>query len=133
MWQARISVVQWFLLYDMADPPAGMYTLAATPALDKPKPSLAAFRFPFVAYPDRSRLQIWGRTTAGAPGVVRVQQQVRGAWSTVARYTVKAGGIFDAVIARHGNGSLRATLAGASPSPAFSLAKFPDPLIGPFS
>ena len=73
MWRAGVGLVTWFQLRD--DP------LSRTPyqsglwfrggdalASDRPKRSLTAFRFPFVAFRSRNGVSIWGRAPGGARG-----------------------------------------------------------------
>jgi hypothetical protein len=89
MWQARVSYVTWFKVRDNPFPGSreqsglwfngGATTAEGYPdlAADLPKPSLQAFRFPFVALP-RSGTVVWGRMPGTAPGRVVVERRRRG-------------------------------------------------------
>ena len=137
MWEAGVSLVTWFLLRD--DPLAvspyqsGLYFRGGTVAADRPKPALAAFRFPFVALPESGHLLIWGRTPGGRPGRVVVEQRAGSAWKERATFLANRYGIFSAAIAAGGSGALRARLAdGSSTSVAFAPTTTPDRIYQPF-
>jgi cellulase (glycosyl hydrolase family 5) len=141
MWQAGVSLATWFQLRD--EPTAssifqsGLYfRCAGGLACDTPKPALAAFRFPFVAYGSSGSVLVWGRTPAGAPGVVLIQRAVGRGWRRLAALRTDGDGIFAGrlrlprgVNAR--SGSLRAVLANEA-SPPFSLTRPRDLLVAPF-
>lgn len=123
---------------------------------DLPKPGLAAFRFPFVAYTTaRAReVLVWGRTPAGVRASVQVQ--VRGtapsasSWRGLAGLRSNGDGIFAARLRISGRESLsrltlRAVLRSASfpgfpaassqpglASPGFSLTRPADLPVSPF-
>ncbi len=124
MWRSGVSVLTWFRVYD--DPCAATVPgnakrcddgNAATPydfwqsglyACDDPatclgyhaKPSLTAFRFPFVAYPyqSRPRIALWGRTPAGAPGAVQIERKQGDSWHQVRTLNPSSAGIFQATL-----------------------------------
>jgi hypothetical protein len=115
---------------------------------DVPKPGLAAFRFPFVAYTTSHKRQvvIWGRTPAGVPGSVRVQSSAGGSWRRLITLRSDGDGIFAARVQIPGSVgmarfSLRAVLSSGSAhadgsledvSPGFSLRRPPDLRVTPF-
>src|SRR4029077_5905861 len=101
-WTAGISVFTWFSLRDepLETSPfqSGLYFACPTGiACDTPKPSFAAFRFPFVAYTQRRRtVLVWGRTPAGVPASVQVQWLRGGRWRGLVKLSTDADGIFTA-------------------------------------
>ena len=77
----------------------------------RPKPSLTAFRFPFVT--DRintKTLTAWGK--APESGKLLIQRQQGSRWITVKRLRVSKGGVFTTKLSLQGKQSLRATVAG---------------------
>jgi hypothetical protein len=140
MWLNGISLVTWFQIRDeyrpelpkRAEYTAGLYFRCLTgPSCDKPKPALAAFRFPFVAFKSRGgKVAVWGRTPAGRRARVLVQQRRDGRWRRLARLRTDRFGIFRARL-RAGSGPLRATGAGSRSLP-FSLHRPPDLHVSPF-
>ena len=137
MWSSGVSLVTWFTLRDqpLATSPyqSGLYYRGSSLATDRPKPALTAFRFPFVAFPAGNTISVWGRTPAGRPGPVRVEQHRRGGWALVARLTANRVGIFSAELTTGERGPLRATFPadGASSLP-FGLVSPPDHTYEPF-
>jgi len=105
MWKAGVKVVAWFLLRDI-DWPASVYQSGLyfrsgiKMALDEPKPTLRAFRFPFVTFPQGKRRYVWGRTPAGVPHRVLVEQRRAGSWKRLATVRSDRFGIFSAVLKR---------------------------------
>jgi hypothetical protein len=140
MWLNGISLVTWFQIRDdyrpdlpkRAEYTAGLYfRCLAGPSCDKPKPALAAFRFPFVAFKSRGgEVAVWGRTPAGRRARVLVQQRRNGRWRALARLRTDRFGIFRARL-HAGAGPLRATGVGARSLP-FSLHRPPDLHVSPF-
>lgn len=130
MWDAGVSLVTWYLLrdYPIAQKPyqSGLYLRGATLAADRPKPSLTAFRFPFVALPTGGRILLWGCTPGGKPGAVVVEQRASAGWTK--RVTLEANrfGIFSAEVQAAGAGDFRASLAdGSASSVPFALKSPP--------
>ena len=75
------------------------------------KPSLTAFRFPFVTNRiDRSKLEAWGK--APASGKLLIQRQQGSRWITVKKLQVSKGGVFDTTLRLSGKQRLRATVGG---------------------
>jgi hypothetical protein len=140
LWHDGVELVTWFQIRDAVAPPQGIFQsglylrCAAGPACDRPKPMLAAFRFPFTAYQKHGRLDVWGRTPAGQPATVSVEQRRGSAWTRLARLRTDRYGIFSrAGLLPRGSGAVRARLApGGVASPGFSLHRPPDRPVNPF-
>jgi hypothetical protein len=80
----------------------------------QPKPSLTAFRFPFVTERlDTQTLSAWGRAPEG--GTLRIQQQQGSKWVTIKQLKVSKGAVFLTQLRSSGQTALRATV-GASQS-----------------
>ncbi len=128
MWRNGVSLVTWYTLVD--EPfPASSYQSGLYFVGGKPKPTLTAFRFPFVALHDGSRLRLWGRTPLGAAGRVIVQKQ-DGAWRRFAVVRADRYGIFN-VKRPFTSGLYRARFAGET-SLGFSTTEPPDRFYRPF-
>jgi hypothetical protein len=120
MWRAGVTAVFWFGLRDQAreshDFPdtyeSGLYFHRSTIRRDRPKLSLQAFRFPFVALPHGRRgVTIWGRTPDSNGGSVQLQAKTRHGWETVDRVRANRSGIFETRIGfRRRPGFLRAKI-----------------------
>lgn len=136
MWKVGISLVTWLDLRDNPYPSeptqSGLYFRGATLAQDKPKPTLTAFRFPFVAYAQKRGISVWGRTPLGKPGRVAISQNVTGRWKRLGFLTANRYGIFIGRIQGARTGYLRAQLGGGAKSLPFSLKRPPDQLYRPF-
>ena len=142
MWTSGVSLVAWFGLRDddLRGRPegsviqSGLYFRGESPAADRPKPTLSAFRFPFVAFPVGKRMRVWGRLPPGRTGSVVVQQSGPDGWRRLAALRPDANGIFQAVLGLRGSGFLiRARLADRSlTSVPFSLRRPPDLVVNPF-
>jgi len=155
MSRSGVSLAVYFGLRDGPPAPSifqtGLYySCAGGMQCDLPKPSLAAFRFPFVAYTTNRKRQVvvWGRTPAGVPGSVQVQSSAGGGWRRLTTLRTDGDGIFAARMRIPGKAHLTrltlravlspgsARLAGSSKeehaSPAFSLERPPDLQVAPF-
>lgn len=139
MWTYGVSLVSWFQLRD--DPmstsifQSGLYYNDGPGyTLDRPKPALAAFRFPFVAFKRSHGVFVWGRVPPSALGKrVAVQQTIGLGWQTRAVVRPRGSGIFSATLRTPRAGSLRARIAHGPTSVAFSLKVPPKlQLISPF-
>jgi hypothetical protein len=113
---------------------SGLYFAGQTLQQDRPKPTLSAFRFPFVAYARKGGIFVWGRTPWGKPGRVVVYQSTTGRWKQRAFLTANANGIFSGTIKGTKTGFVRAQLAVGGKaangrSLGFSLKQPPDRLI----
>jgi hypothetical protein len=142
MWRAGVSLVTWFQLRDSA---AGnrphndvfesglYYRCDGGVACDSPKPSLEAFRFPFVAFRSGGSAKVWGRTPPGHAGKVVVEQLRGRGWRKVKSFRARGSGTFSGRVRRHGRGALRARLRdGGEQSVPFSLVRPPDRPVNPF-
>jgi hypothetical protein len=139
MWLSHVSVVTWYLLQDMAGKTpykSGLYFAGRPIGSARPKPTLTAFRFPFVAYLHAGSVSIWGRDATSAKTVVTIEQRhgLRGRWRTVAKVATNRYGIFEASLRLPATATdwLRATAAGSGNSLPFSLTQPVYPHIGPW-
>ncbi len=136
-WSAGVSNFFWFSLRDDPHDPSkkysetlesGLYFRGATLEQDRPKAFLAAFRFPFVAYPGK-RLDYWGRTPTSSGGRVQIQLLDRKRWKTVKTVTANKIGIFrgnfPSAYGRDKNGAARARF-GREIAPSFSMKPVRD-------
>lgn len=143
-WRAGVSDFFWFSLRDFPYEPslpfsetiqAGLYFRGPSPAEDKPKQVLYAFRFPFVAYPRRRGLAFWGRTPDSGPGRLAIQLLRHGHWRTALVTRAAGNGIFQGIVrTSYGHdrrGAARAIYAG-EPSLRFSMKPVPDFVQPPF-
>ncbi len=135
MWASGVDLVAWLQLED--EPLAtswyqsGLYFTAPSLAVARPKPFLEAFRFPFVALPERRGVYVWARTPGARPGGVVVQRSRNGRWTTVAAVQADRYGIVQALLPVAATGSFRATTSGERSLP-FSIAEPPDRFFNPF-
>ena len=141
MWRAGVSLASWFQMRDgfgngarFAD---GLFRICPEQpenlACDKTKLSFDSFRFPFVAFrQNRRRVLIWGRTPAGVPGTVIIEQSRGGSFKRVTTLTSDRFGIFQRRLRNRRGGSLRARLSnGSLASLPFSLKRPRDFPISP--
>jgi hypothetical protein len=136
MWADGVEVITWFLIRDQTDGPfqSGLYFAGPTVAQDRPKPTLTAFRFPFVAFPQDGGTLVWGRVPESDRRAVVIERKTGSGWRQVARLQSDRVGIFQQVLpVTDTTGFLRARLVGASArSLPFGLADVPDRRISPF-
>lgn len=151
MWKNGISLVTWFQIKDMAPRADGLLNYESGLYFHcdggitcaKPKPSLQAFRFPFVAFRSRTDVRVWGRTPFGLPGRVSIEQRRSGRWRRVAVLRANRHGIFRDRLRARRRGTMRARLfrdgkdtsSGVRRSDAsvpFSLRRVPDRDFRPF-
>jgi hypothetical protein len=144
MWKAGVSLASYFDLTDGATGSSifqtGLYfNCPGGLGCAQPKPSLAAFRFPFVAYTAKGGALVWGRTPFGVRGRVMIQRSRGSAWLTLTRLRTDRNGIFTRTVhvpkgLSLRGASLRAVVVGrgGDSSPAFSLVRPPDLLAAPF-
>ena len=139
MWLSGVSLVTWWLLQDYPSPSpfqSGFYFNSPLLETARTKPSLTAFRFPFVAYLKGRKVNVWGRDATSDRQVVTVQLRhgKRGSWRTVAVVSTNRFGIFRATlnVKASKKDSLRATAPGSETSLAFSLTRPKTPYIGPW-
>jgi hypothetical protein len=69
-------------------------------AHDLPKPTLTAFRFPFVAFRQKHGTLVWGRTPGGKPARVIIEQRRARSWRRLATLRANSDGIFTARLKR---------------------------------
>ena len=118
-WKAGASAAVNFQVGDTADRPtvhAGFQS-GAYFSNGQPKPSLTAFRFPFVTERiDQQTLRAWGRAPEG--GTLSIQRQQGAGWVTIKELQVSKGAVFLTELRSSGPfpaAALRATV-GASQS-----------------
>jgi hypothetical protein len=138
-WDAGVSLFIWYRLRD--GPATGAvqsglwFRCEADIACDKPKTrSLQAYRFPFVAFRSRRRVDVWGRAPGGAPRArVAIERSRGGKWRRVKRLRSDSTGIFRARLRGPRKGSLRARLLSSrEASVPFSLKRVRDRRFNPF-
>jgi hypothetical protein len=141
MWHSGVSAVFWFLLRDQPGSgkapnifQSGLY-LRGHSGLDsdRPKPSLRAFRFPFVAFPHSShQIFVWGRTPTSEPGPVIVEVRRHSVWRKVATVRANGDGIFRRLLRVAPSGDARAVVQdpytedGEADSIPFAIRNTPD-------
>ena len=126
MWQSGVSAVIWFRLQDdpLRESPyqSGFYTVGGAA-----KPSLRAFRFPFVAFGKNGAVKVWGRTPTSAAGSVIIEGKSGSRWLKLASVRADSSGIFSHNVSFADGTVLRARLAGSTTvSVPFSLIAPPD-------
>lgn len=147
IWDAGASAVVWLTIRDGASPgpgsswrdtyQSGFYRFRQNPLAGRAKPSLRAFRFPFVALPEEDRIRLWGRTPGSEHGPVLVQARVGGGWRGVATLRANRAGVFHGLLRTatlptgRRPGALRAWF-GSSVSVPFSPRPTRDRFVRPF-
>jgi hypothetical protein len=134
MWRSGVSLVSWFRLRDGPDGrESGLYFRCATISCARPKPALAAFRFPFVALRSRGRVRVWGRTPGGERRTVVVERKRGRGWARVATLRADSHGIFRRLLRTRRRGRYRARIRGSQDATlSFSLKRTPDLPVNPF-
>jgi hypothetical protein len=145
MWKNGISLVTWFQIRDSASAVAGEHVFQSGLYFQceggvlcgGPKPSLTAFRFPFVAFTNRTGVLVWGRTPWGRRGRVRIERRRGAGWHKVVTLRSDRHGIFTRKLRTSKRGFLRARLLPVSGragelSVPFSLKRVPDRTVNPF-
>jgi len=142
-WQAGVSKFFWYTLRDQdpgvlpfsATTQAGLFFRGEDLENDSPKRNLAAFRFPFVAFPKGNRIFIWGRTPTSARGTVVIERRFGKRWKTLAAVRANSNGLFRSVVkagAKYNRrGMVRAKFRGDFAVP-FSLRDVQDRDVRPF-
>ncbi len=143
-WRAGVDNFFWFSLRDFPPEPSlpfsetlqtGLYFRGGTVSGDQPKELMYAFRFPFVAYPQRRGLFFWGRTPNSAPGKIVIQLRGGGHWRRALVTHADRHGMFSGVAptryGRHRRGFARAVYRGEASIP-FSMRPVPDFYQPPF-
>jgi hypothetical protein len=120
LWRQGVSHVFWFEIQDPLDSrntfaDAGLYFNSGAP-----KPSAAAYQFPFATIRYRKKyLIMWGR--APAPGGVVIERSVGTSWKPILRLRTTPGGIFYASRRFNAKWLLRAR-EGLQVSPSFTIS-----------
>ncbi|HET8566503.1 MAG TPA: hypothetical protein VFL77_08530 [Solirubrobacterales bacterium] len=143
-WDAGVSHFFWYSLRDEAPDPkrsfsetleSGLYFRGPSLAEDRPKPSMYAFRFPFVAYTQKGGFFYWGRTPTSMAGRVVLEVFESGEWRRAGVARASARGIFTGSVAtaygRTRHGRVRARFEGEESAP-FSLQPVRDFHQAPF-
>jgi hypothetical protein len=135
LWRGGVELATWELLRDPPDSPqhsAGLYAIDRArpldPAGDRPRPSLAAFRFPLVLRRvSGGQIEVWALLPPPPLGrppslSVELERHAPGHWHSVRRVAANGFGILDAhldlrgrspvrlVVPRFGQSSLAATI-----------------------
>jgi hypothetical protein len=134
-WRVGASAVIWGQLRDYplnSDRPWGIYQSGFYTHDNAPKPALAAFRFPFVAYARMGRVSVWGRTPAGVSGAVVIQRKTASGWRPVRALNADGGGIFRGAWRSTRTAGLYRARAGTVQSLPFSLTVPPERYARPF-
>jgi hypothetical protein len=131
MWSAGVTLVTWNQLRDQPFPgspfQSGLYFRGRTIKRDRPKPALRAFRFPFVALPEKGRVVTWGRTPKSTRGRVVLERRFgRGRWKRLAALQADRHGIFQRTWKLRPGGYMRARLATGELSLSFAVKKTRD-------
>jgi len=140
MWRVGVRVISWHRLRDSPFPAssfqAGLYALGPGGGLsaDRPKPALAAFRFPFVAYRDTGSIRVWGLSPARRRAGVVLERGRAGVWSRLGTLRSDAHGIFRGTFRTPSSPAefVRARALGAPLAVPFSLRLVPDRRVNPF-
>lgn len=144
-WSHRVSTFMWYSLDDSEPEPnvpfnislqSGLYFWAPTAAQEQPKEAMFAFRFPFVAFRQRTGLEYWGRTPSSRGGKIVLQASRGGRWRKLASARADSAGIFRGFLptgfGKNRKGAVRARF-GKEASPAFPMRRagdFPQPPFG---
>ncbi len=105
-WANGVSLFVWTGIRDSPYPSSyeqwGLYYSDSSGInLDRPKPALRSFRFPFVALPQnkaKTTVYLWGRTPSGTAATVLIERKSSGKWKRVTRLRANHNGIFKATI-----------------------------------
>jgi hypothetical protein len=142
-WLAGVSAFFWYQIRDddregrphNETVQSGLYLRGRTPAGDRPKLALKAFRFPFVAFGSKRGVRVWGRTRDSEPARVAIEARNGGGWRRIGFAQADRDGVFHKLIrsrvGRSKNGSIRARV-GSERSVPFSLRYVPDFYQPPF-
>jgi hypothetical protein len=110
-WKAGASAAVNFQIGDTADRPtvhAGFQS-GVFFSNGQPKPSLTAFRFPFVTERiNKKKVRAWGKAPAG--GTLAIERLKGGQWVAVRQIQVSAGAVFVAKLKLGGKQQLRAVV-----------------------
>lgn len=132
MSRAGVSLVTWFLIRD--EPLSVPYQSGLYFRNGRPKPTLQAFRFPFVAFARAGNIDVWGRTPPRLSKGVIIEQRTGSRWRKLGTLRANGGGIFAGTFRLRARGLLRARLPNSKneTSRPFSLTEPPDRFVRPF-
>jgi hypothetical protein len=132
IWAAGIDTVVWFRIRD--EPLRTSFYQSGLYFLDwRPKRTVYAFRFPFVAFAESGRVFIWGRLPGGRSGDVAIEQSSSEGWRRLGTLRSDRFGIFSQLYATSDEGPLRARVLDRNDiSLPFSLQVPPDHFYYPF-
>ena len=127
LFKQGVSEVTWFHLRDEAEGQSwttsyqsGLYLRGSSISSDFPKPSLAAFRFPFTAYrTNSSAVELWGIAPQANQNVA-VQRLQGSTWVPVANVTSDDNRMFSKSVDLGNGVVLRAVQSGES-SPSWTV------------
>jgi hypothetical protein len=123
MWRQGASVIVWQEIHDGTAnglPGSGLETKTG-----KPKPSMQAFTFPFIASVTRHSGFGWGRAPESHAVNVKVQRLSRHGWITVAHTTTSSDGLFKVHFFASHNAIYRARVLHGPKSLAYYSAPIP--------
>jgi hypothetical protein len=143
-WKAGVDNFFWFSIVDFEPEgkpfseslQSGLYFWAPALADQRPKKALYAFRFPFVAFPQKRGLFIWGRTPTSKTGKVTIQVKEKGRWRSLGTVRADVHGMFRTVLkSGYGldkKGEVRAHFPGEAsvPFPMNPVGDFVQPPFG---
>lgn len=138
MWQNGVSMLIWYQVGDWKFPgtdyQSGLWFYAPTIAKEKPKPSLQAFEFPFVAYAKNGHVTFWGRDEDQSAASVEIQVSAGRGWRTIARRAADRYGVFRGSVVHAGaSGTARAVVGGVASLPfALTPPRNENLLVTPF-
>jgi hypothetical protein len=123
-WLAGVSNFFWYQIRDddregrphNETVQSGLYTRGRTPAADKPKLVLKAFRFPFVAFGKGRGVRIWGRTPDSGPAKVVLEGRNGGGWRRIGTARADGDGIFGKFVRTRLGASKRTLVRARVPS-----------------
>ena len=113
LWKQGASAAFFLQLRDSAYDPSNVSLIGFQTGVyfhsEKPKPSLRAVQFPFVAdRKNENKVVLWGKAPQG--GKLVVEEKKGGGFRTVARINVSAGGVFKKNVRLRGKHTLRAVV-----------------------
>jgi hypothetical protein len=154
-WQLGIDTLLWGQMRDYPvgnDPTYGQYQSGLYYCDDPPKsncqvpfdlpssqtakPSLRAFRFPFVAYDSNGHIRIWGRTPESDAQALVIERKTSSGWKKMTNVTSAGNGIFSKRFSSSVKHGLVRARFGIGPgeriSARFSLDRPADRFVNPF-
>lgn len=142
-WKQGVQHFFWFSIVDFdrnGIPPnenveSGFYFWNPVVAQQQAKPTIEAFRFPFLALRQGNGLMVWGRTPSSRGGIVRIEARGSNGWRPLRTLRASGKGMFTAVVptsfGKNRKGAVRATYLGESSVP-FPMNPVGDHQVNPF-